>query len=196
MSDTKAIVASRAMDEPVPSNGCFDYETQSIAAPAAALEVHQRRSGFGRRPVLAGVLRKIDRGWEYAWLRLRGFTPRPANAILDTPWWRRGSESNRRTRLCRPLHFVLNQKDASVRHPVRHPGPSLRMFLLVCARARSSTIQLPQLARRNARFIVRIRDTRPAEMQRKEAWLSRLDVILETIASMTEFDLTHERWTP
>ena len=23
-------------------------------------------------------------------------------------YWRRGSESNRRTRLCRPLHFVIN----------------------------------------------------------------------------------------
>jgi hypothetical protein len=28
--------------------------------------------------------------------------------------WRRGSESNRRTRLCRPLHILINQSDACV----------------------------------------------------------------------------------
>jgi len=52
---------------------------------------------------------RAHRAFWYAWLRPRGFAPPPIDAILDTPWWRRGSESNRRTRLCRPLHLQTNQ---------------------------------------------------------------------------------------
>src|SRR5580693_7278136 len=43
-------------------------------------------------------------------------------------YWRRGSESNRRRRLSRPLHYVINQQDACVCHPACHPHAAFVML--------------------------------------------------------------------